>query len=124
MSQEISELAAEEQQTTEAAGPFPFPFNQHTFCRYEPIEKRIESARVLIVDNLLRDEDDLSDIGRAEWGNAAAAQLKRERLIAEMALENISNNIARLVKSPTIEVAHLAEVAAASQTFKPDAIVL
>jgi GMP synthase (glutamine-hydrolysing) len=124
MSQEISELAAEEQQPTEAAEAFPFPFNQHTFCRYEPIESRIEAARVLIVDNLLRDEDDLSDIGRAEWGNSAAAQLKRERLIAEMALENISNNIARLVKSPTIKVAHLAEVAAAAQTFKPDAIVL
>ena len=123
MSQEISELAAEEQQTTEA-GAFPFPFNQHTFCRYEPIEKRIEAARVLIVDNLLRDEEDLSEIGRAEWGNAAATQLKRERMIAEMALENISNNIARLVKSPTIEVAHLAEVAGAAETFKPDAIVL
>ncbi len=52
------------------------------------------------------------------------AQLKRERMIAEMALENISNNIARLVKSPTLKVAHLAEVAAAAQTFKPDAIVL
>ncbi len=76
MSQEISELAAEEQQTTEAAGAFPFPFNQHTFCRYEPIEKRIEAARVLIVDNLLRDEDDLSDIGRAEWGNSAAIATK------------------------------------------------
>ena len=122
MSQEISELAAEEQLPTE--GGFPFPFNQHTFCRYEPIEKRIEAARVLIVDNLLRNEDDLSDIGRVEWGNSAASQLKRERMIAEMALENISNNIARLVKSPTLKVAHLAEVEAAAQTFKPDAIVL
>ena len=124
MSQEISELAAEEQQTTEAAGAFPFPYNQHSFCRYEPIEKRIEAARVLIVDNLLRDEHDLSDIGRAELGNSAATQVKRERLIAEMALENISNNVARLVRSPTIEVAHLADVTAAAQEFEPDAIVL
>ena len=30
--------------------PLPFPFNQQTFCRYEPIEKSIDEARVLIVD--------------------------------------------------------------------------
>jgi GMP synthase-like glutamine amidotransferase len=123
MSQEISELAAEEQQPTEAGGVFPFPY-QHTFCRYEPISQTIEAARVLIVDNLLRDEGDLSAVGRAEWGDAAATQLKRERLIAAMALENISNNIARLVKRPTTEVAHLADVSKAAQTFEPDAIVL
>jgi GMP synthase-like glutamine amidotransferase len=123
MSQEISELTAEEQQPTEAGGVFPFPY-QHTFCRYEPISQTIEAARVLIVDNLLRDEGDLSAVGRAEWGDAAATQLKRERLIAAMALENISNNIARLVKRPTTEVAHLADVAKAAQVFEPDAIVL
>ena len=123
MSQEISELTAEEQQPTEAGGVFPFPY-QHTFCRYEPISQTIEAARVLIVDNLLRDEGDLSAVGRAEWGDAAATQLKRERLIAAMALENISNNIARLVKRPTTEVAHLADVSKAVKTFEPDAIVL
>jgi GMP synthase (glutamine-hydrolysing) len=124
MSQEISELVAEEQQPTEAGGAFPFPFNQHTFCRYEPIAKTIEAARVLIIDNLLRDEGDLSEVGLAEWGDAAATQLKRERVIAGMALENISNNIARLVKQPTTKVAHLSEAASAARTFKPDAIVL
>lgn len=124
MSQEISELTAEEQQSTEAGSPFPFPFNQQTFCRYEPITQRIDAARVLIVDNLLRDEADLSEVGLAEWGDAAAAQLKRERLIAKMALENISNNVARLVKEPTTGVAHLAEVASKAQSFKPHAIVL
>ncbi len=123
MSQEISELAAEEQQPTEAGGVFPFPY-QHTFCRYEPIEKRIEAARVLIVDNLLRDEGDLSDIGRAEWGHSAATHLKHERHIAELALENILNNIARLVKQPTTKVTHLADLAEAAKTFRPDAIVL
>src|SRR5688500_9859957 len=123
MTQEISELAAQEQ-PSDAAGPFPFPFNQHTFCRYEPIEKRIEAARVLIVDNLLRDEADLSELGLAEWGDAAATILKRERLIAEMALETISNNIARLVKNPTTTVTHLADATATAEAFKPDAIVL
>ena len=46
----------------------PFPFNQRSFCRYEPIEKRIDEARVLVVDNLLRDEDDLSDVARSDSG--------------------------------------------------------
>jgi GMP synthase-like glutamine amidotransferase len=122
MSQELSESAVDESQPTEAA--FPFPFNQHLFCRYEPIAQTIEAARVLIVDNLLRDEGDLSEVGLAEWGDAAATQLKRERVIAEMALENISNNIARLVRHPTTKVAHLADVAKAAKSFKPDAIVL
>ena len=122
MTQDISEPTVEEQASE--PGAFPFPFNQHTFCRYEPIAQRIEAARVLIVDNLLRDDADLSEIGLAEWGDAAAIQLKRERLIAEMALENISTNVARLVKRPTIKVAHLSEITNAAQTFKPDAIVL
>ena len=124
MSQDISERMVEEQQCSEPSAPFPFPFNQHTFCRYEPIAQRIEAARVLIVDNLLRDAGDISAIGLAEWGDAAATQLKRERVIAEMALENITNNVARLVKKPTTRIAHLADIAKAARTFKPDAIVL
>ena len=60
----------------------PFPFNQQNFCRYESIEKTIENARVLIVDNLLRDENDLSDIARQELGRNAHSQLKLERQIA------------------------------------------
>lgn len=124
MTQEISEISIEEQRPPDAGEALPFPFNQHTFCRYEPIEKRIETARVLVVDNLLRDEGDLSDVGRTEWGDATATQLKRERLIAEMAMENILNNIGRLVKYPTTEVTHLADLAKAAKTFRPDAIVL
>lgn len=102
----------------------PFPFNQRSFCHYEPIEKRIDAARVLVVDNLLRDENDLSDVARKEWGDSAAAQLRRERQIAQMALENILNNVERLVKSPATETAHVAEIASAVKRFKPDAIVL
>ena len=108
----------------EIPGSLPFPFNQQTFCRYEPIEQRIDEARVLVVDNLLRDERDLSSVARQDWGRLLAAQLKRERLIAGMAIENILDNIARLVKRPTTEVAHVSGVAAASEQFKPDAIVL
>src|SRR6185503_3746824 len=85
----------------------PFPFNQQTFCRYEPIHQSIGEARVLVIDNLLRDEGDLSTVARAEWGDTLAAEMRRERLIAGMAVENILNNISRLVKRPTTDVAHL-----------------
>ena len=102
----------------------PFPFNQQTFCRYESIEKTIDAARVLIVDDLLRDADDLSEVARREWGKEAKTELKREREIASLALQNIVTNIERLVKEPTTEVAHLSEVAPAAEECKPDAIVL
>jgi len=104
--------------------PLPFPFNQRAFCRFEPIEKRIERARVLVVDNLLRNEEDISDVARKEWGRSAAAHLKRERVIAGLALNNILNNIGRLVQHPETRVAHVSEVASAVAEFEPQAIVL
>ena len=109
---------------TKVSGALPFPFNQQTYCRYEPVEQRIEEARVLVIDNLLRDERDLSEVAREEWGELLAAELRRERLIAGMAIENILNNVSRLVKKPTTEVAHLSEVGDAAKRFAPDAIVL
>jgi len=102
----------------------PFPFAQQTFCRYEPVEQRIDKARVLVIDSLLRDEGDLSEVAREEWGPALAAEMRRERFIAGLAMENILNNISRLVKDPTTEVAHVSEVAAAAAQFEPDAIVI
>src|SRR5215212_11489918 len=108
----------------EISASLPFPFAQQTYCRYEPIHQRIDEARVLVVDNLLRDERDLSAVARQEWGVMLDAQMRRERMIAGMAVENILNNISRLVKRPTTEVAHLSEVADAVKRFAPDAIVL
>lgn len=102
----------------------PFPFQRQLYCRYEPIEKRIDKARVLVVDNLLRDEGDLSEVARQEWGPLAESQLKRERLIAGMAIENILNNISRLVKRPDTKIAHVSEVAESTKSFQPQAIVL
>ncbi len=104
--------------------PLPFPFNQRTYCRYEPIEKRIDTARVLIVDDLLRDRADLSDVALAEWGRRTDTYLQRERKIAGMAVGNIRNNIARLIRRPETHIAHLSEVATAAAAFRPDAIVL
>jgi GMP synthase (glutamine-hydrolysing) len=120
MTQDLTPL----QNPTEIPGPLPFPFKQQSFCRYEPVAQRIEEARVLVIDNLLRDDRDLSAVARQEWGHMLAGHMRRERLIAGMAIENILNNISRLVKRPTMEVAHLSEVAEASKQFAPDAIVL
>jgi GMP synthase (glutamine-hydrolysing) len=108
----------------EALESLPFPFNQQTFCRYEPIEKRIDVIRVLIVDNLLRDESDISEVARAEWGKEVSVHLKRERQIAQMALQNIASNIQRLVKQPETRVTHVSALASAAEEFRPDAIVL
>ena len=102
----------------------PFPFNQQTFCVYEPVEQRIPKARVLVIDSLLRDERDASAVAVSEWGGMLASELKRERLIAGMAIENILNNVARLVKEPVTRVAHVSEIAEAAAEFAPDAIVL
>ncbi|HEY0098364.1 MAG TPA: hypothetical protein VGB76_05360 [Pyrinomonadaceae bacterium] len=104
--------------------PLPFPFNQRTFCRFEPIEKRIEAIRVLVIDDLLRDERDLSEMAVGEWGRRAKSHLQRERQIAGLAVGNIRNNISRLVREPETHVAHVSEIAEAAAEFEPQAIVL
>ena len=124
MTEEPMEFPTDEPLPAEAKAMLPFPYNQQTFCRFEPIEKQIERVRVLVVDSLLRDEDDLSDVARNDWGQAAAVEIKRERRIAGMAIENIISNVERLVQEPTIQIANLASVSVAAEQFKPDAIVL
>lgn len=121
---DIPEDEPEEAEEDLADEALPFPFNQRPYCRFEPIAKRIDEIRVLVVDDLLRDENDLSDVARSEWGKAARTHLKRERQIAGMALENIVSNIKRLVKRPSIRVIHVSELATAENEFAPQAIVL
>ncbi|HEX6046999.1 MAG TPA: gamma-glutamyl-gamma-aminobutyrate hydrolase family protein, partial [Pyrinomonadaceae bacterium] len=77
-----------------------------------------------VIDSLLRDESDLSAVAREEWGSTVSAEIRRERFIAGLAIENILNNISRLVKDPATEVAHVSEVAEAAERFAPDAIVV
>src|SRR5919205_352662 len=102
----------------------PFPYGTRPYCPYEPFQKRIKAIRVLVVNDLLRDESDLSDLARREWGESAAAKLERERYISGLALDNIVNNITRLVGEPEVRVAHLSETVEAAEEFKPEAIVL
>lgn len=120
----MQEIKSGETSGSETLEPLPFPFNQQTFCRYESIEKTIDAARVLIVDNLLRDENDLSEIAVQELGREVGVQLKQERQIASLALQNIVTNIARLVKEPETRVTHVSTLAQAVADFQPDAIVL
>jgi GMP synthase (glutamine-hydrolysing) len=121
MTQEMVEVSPTND-AADVSSSLPFPFK--TFCRYEPIAQHIPKARVLVIDNLLRNEHDASAVALSEWGTLWASELKRERLIAGMAVENILNNISRLVKEPETCVAHVSEIALAAAEFEPDAIVL
>ena len=106
------------------AEPLQFPFNKRAFCHYEPIEKKIDYAKVLIVNDLLRYPDDLSDLAKTEWNNSAESKLKFERKISGMACDNIAKNIIRLVKQPKSLTVHLSEITEAAKQFTPDAIVM
>jgi GMP synthase (glutamine-hydrolysing) len=102
----------------------PFPYNRRAFCRYEPIEKRIVHARVLIVNCLLRYEADLSPLAYTDWKDSIETKLRFERKVSSLACNNIAQNVIRLVQNPKTLTVHLSEVAQAARDFKPDAIVL
>ncbi|MDH3493237.1 MAG: hypothetical protein OEM82_06770 [Acidobacteriota bacterium] len=102
----------------------PFPYNRQRYCRYEPIEKKIEHARVLIVNDLLRYESDLSDLAKKELADGVEVHLRLENKLSQMACDNIAKNVQRLVRQPKSLTVHLSEVAEAAETFSPDAIVM
>jgi GMP synthase (glutamine-hydrolysing) len=120
----MDEIVLNENPASEMTDALPFPFNQRRFCRYEPIEKRIEYARVLVVNNLLIEEDDVSDVARKELGRKVSNQVKLERKISALAMNNIRHNIQRLVKHSDIRVTYLSEITQATKEFEPQAIVL
>ncbi len=120
----IEEILLNENVPPDVPEPLPFPFNQRSYCRYEPIEKRIDRARVLVINSLLREEDDVSDVAVKELGRKVSQQIQRERKISSLAVDNIRHNIERLVKDPEIHVAHLSEIAEIVEEFQPQAIVL
>jgi GMP synthase (glutamine-hydrolysing) len=102
----------------------PFPYNRNTFCRYEPIEKKIGHAKVLIVNDLLRYESDLSELAFRDWEGTVASKLQFERRVSGLACDNIAKNVLRLVRNPKTMTVHLSEVADAAARFRPDAIVM
>lgn len=106
------------------AEKLPFPYNKSTYCLYEPIEKKIEHAKVLIVNDLLRYESDLSELAFKDWNSGVKAKLEFERKVSAMACNNIANNVIRLVQNPKTMTVHLSEIANAAEQFRPDAIVM
>lgn len=102
----------------------PFPYNKSTYCRYEPIEKKIDHARVLIVNDLLRYDTDLSPLAKQEWKDVLESKLQFERKVSALACNNIAQNVIRLVKNPKTLTVHLSELSAAADMFQPDAIVM
>jgi GMP synthase-like glutamine amidotransferase len=109
---------------TTVSEELPFPYNRQSYCRYEPIEKRIEHARVLIVNCLLRYESDLSPLALEEWNDTVDSKLRFERKVSALACNNIAQNVIKLVHNPKTLTVHLSEVANAVRDFKPDAIVM
>ncbi|MCU0238602.1 MAG: hypothetical protein MUC29_04100 [Pyrinomonadaceae bacterium] len=121
----MHDFSAKLKQTpTNEAQPLPFPFNNRTFCRYEPIEKKISHAKVLIVNDLLRYDSDLSELAFSEWNGTRESNLNLERRIAGMACDNIAKNVHRLVQQPKTLTVHLSELTEAAHDFVPDAIVM
>jgi len=102
----------------------PFPYSQRPYCPYEPIQKSIRAIRVLVVNNLLLEEENLSELARREWGARAASYLERERAISPLAMGNIVSNVTRLVREPETRVVHLSRAVEEVESFRPHAIVI
>lgn len=102
----------------------PFPYGRRAFCLYEPIERSIAHARVLIVNCLLRYDTDLSPLALEEWNGTLDAKLRFERKVSSLACNNIAQNVIRLVQNPKTLTVHLSEIQNAADDFRPDAIVI
>jgi hypothetical protein len=87
--------------------------------------RRIGAIRVVVVNDLIHDESDFSDVARAEPNFDERAWVKRDRYIAGLALPNIENNIRNLAESPEVLTLHLSEVDEETiSAFDADAVVL
>jgi GMP synthase-like glutamine amidotransferase len=103
---------------THALSPDPY-------CVFELITPRIQTMRIVLVDNLVADENQYSDIARRERDFHAGKWLRIERMIAAMAMANIEGNVRKLIRQPEIEIVHLSELNDDRvRQFDPDAIVL
>lgn len=81
--------------------------------------------RVLIFDNLLREPSDLAETAAGEKDFDRDAWLDEERYIASLAIENISQNVRKLVRNAHIQISHLSEFTESHiQKFEPEAIIL
>src|SRR5688500_18674092 len=111
-------------ETTEDGHSLPFPYNQQSYCRYEPTEKQLDQVSVVVVERLVRDQDDLSDVARRVWGPAASLEIRSEHLVARIAMETIISNVERDVKYPSTTVSNFVSVALSAKLAKPGGIVI
>lgn len=95
------------------------------YCVYELIRPRIDEMRVVLVDNLLKGEEDFSEAAYREPDFHSGRWLRLERFIASLAMANIEANVRKLICRPEVRTLHLGELnEAAIREFDPDAIVL
>jgi len=95
------------------------------YCVFEVIKPRVQTMRVILVDSLITDESQYSEIARREPGFHAGRWVRLERMIASMAMGNIENNVCNLVVEPDVRVVHLSQLNdALVREFDPDAIAL
>lgn len=95
------------------------------YCAYEVIRPRVLTMRVILVDNLIADESQYSDLARRQSDFHAGRWVRLERMIASMAMSNIENNVRNLVIAPEVRVVHLSQLNdALVREFDPDGIVL
>ena len=102
----------------------PFPYNKQPYCKFEPVARSIEHAKVLIVNSLLRYESDLSPLAYTEWDGSVESRLRFENKVSALACNNIAQNVNRLVQNHKTMTVHVSEIAQAAKDFRPDAIVM
>jgi GMP synthase-like glutamine amidotransferase len=95
------------------------------YCPYEVINPRVQTMRVILVDNLVANENQYSEVARRQPDFQAARWVRLERMIATLAMGNIESNVRKLVVDPDVRVVHLSQLnEKLTQSFDPDAIVL
>ncbi len=95
------------------------------YCVYEPIIPRIQTMRVFVVNDLISEEAQYSDLARQQKDFDAKRWVELERKIASMALANIEGNVDKLVREPEVRTIHLSQLNDATVAeFDPDAILL
>lgn len=95
------------------------------YCPFEIITPHIQTMRVMLVDNLVGDETQYSEVARHEPGFHAGKWVRLERMIAGMAMSNIENNVRKLIRQPDVRIVHLSQLNDQTvREFDPDAIVL
>lgn len=95
------------------------------YCVYEPFYPKIDAMNVVIMDNLLKNESDISEVAKQERDYNPLKWLQEERHIAGLALENITRNVLKLIKRSNTNILHLSEFTeSALERLQPDAIII